>query len=58
MKNKSIAKRILGIAVVVLLSSWVAVSAAPIVIDFEPEQCETRCLYILGYQYFCYTSCY
>ena len=58
MKNKSIIKRILGIVAVALLSSWVVVSAAPIVIDIEPEQCETRCLYILGYQFFCYTMCF
>jgi hypothetical protein len=58
MKNQSIIKRILGIVAVALLSSWVVVSAAPIVIDIEPEQCETRCLYILGYQFFCYTMCF
>jgi hypothetical protein len=58
MKNKSIVKRIMGIVVVALLSSWVVVSAAPIVIDIEPEQCQTKCLYIMGYQFVCYTMCF
>ncbi len=56
MKNKSIVKRVMGIVVVTLLSSWVVVSAAPIV--FEPEQCQTKCLYIMGYQFFCYEICF
>lgn len=56
MKNKSIVKPITGIVLVALLSSWVVLSAAPIV--FEPEQCQTKCLYILGYQFFCYEMCF
>jgi hypothetical protein len=56
MKNKRIVKRILGIVVVALISSWVAVSAAPIV--FEPEDCITRCFFIAGYPVFCYDICF
>jgi hypothetical protein len=58
MKNKSLVKRILGISALALVLSWGAVSAAPIVIDIEPEQCQTKCLYIMGYQFVCYTMCF
>jgi hypothetical protein len=59
MKKKSIVKRILGISVLALVSSWVVlVSAAPNVIDIEPEECQTRCYYIMGVPIICYEICF
>jgi hypothetical protein len=59
MKKKSVVKRILGMSVVALVVSWVAVtSAAPRVIDIEPEQCQTRCFYIWGVPVYCYEICF
>ena len=51
-------KRILAGTVLALVSSWAVVSAAPRVIDIEPEQCQTRCYYILGVPIYCYEICY
>ena len=58
MKKKSIVKRILGISVLALVSSGVLVSAAPIVIDIEPEQCQIRCYYVGPWPIYCYEICY
>jgi hypothetical protein len=59
MKKQSIAKRIVGIGALALVSSWVVlVSAAPRQIDIEPEQCTTRCYYIMGVPILCYEMCY
>ena len=59
MKNRSIVKRIVGVSVIALVSSWVVlVSAAPRVIDIEPEECQVRCFYIMGVPFFCYEMCY
>jgi hypothetical protein len=59
MKKKSIVKRILGISVLALVSSWVVlVSAAPMVIDIEPEECRTVCYYIMGVKILCYEICF
>jgi hypothetical protein len=56
MKKKSIARRILGIGVLALVSSLVVLSAKPIVI--EPEECQTRCYFILGVPIYCYEICF
>jgi hypothetical protein len=58
--KKNIVKRIMGASAFALFLSWVAVaSAAPrVVIDIEPEQCQTRCYYIMGVPIFCYESCF
>jgi hypothetical protein len=59
MKKKSIVKRVLGISVLALVSSWVVlVSAAPTVIDIEPEQCQIRCYYVGPWPVYCYEICY
>jgi hypothetical protein len=57
--KKSIVKGLLGISVLALVSSWVVlVSAAPKVIDIEPEECQTRCYYIMGVPIICYEICF
>jgi hypothetical protein len=59
MEKRSVVKRILGISALALISSWVVlVSAAPRTIDIEPEQCQTRCYYIMGVPIICYEMCY
>jgi hypothetical protein len=58
MKTKSLVKRVLGISVLALVASGVLVSAAPRVIDIEPEECQVRCLYIMGVPIWCYEICY
>jgi hypothetical protein len=58
MKTKSMVKRILGISVLALVSSGVLVSAAGRVIDIEPEQCQVRCLTIMGVRLWCYEVCF
>jgi hypothetical protein len=57
MTNKGI-KRILAGTVLALVSSWAVLSAAPRVIDIEPEQCQVRCYYILGVPIYCYEICF
>ena len=59
-KKKSLVKRILlGISMLALLSSGGGlVSAAPIVIDIEPEQCQIRCYFIGPWPVYCYEICY
>jgi hypothetical protein len=58
MTNKG-TKRILGgIALALVVSSWALVSAAPRVIDIEPEQCQTRCYYFMGVPIYCYEICF
>ena len=56
MKKMSIGKRILGICVLALVSSLVVLSAKPIVI--EPEECQTRCYYVMGVPIYCYEICF
>ncbi len=57
MKRKSIVKCMLGISVLALVvSSWVVLSAKPIVI--EPEECQIRCYYIMGVPIYCYEICF
>ena len=59
MKKKSIVKRILGASAFALFSSWVVLaSAAPRVIDIEPEECQTRCYYLMGIPIYCYEICF
>jgi hypothetical protein len=58
MKTKSMVKRILGISLLALVSSGALVAAAPVVIDIEPEQCQVRCLYIMGVRLWCYEICF
>jgi hypothetical protein len=59
MQKRSIVKRIVGISALALVSSWVVlVSAAPKKIDIEPEECTTRCYYIMGVPIMCYEICY
>jgi hypothetical protein len=55
--KKSLVKRILGASALALALS-VGVSAAPRVIDIEPEECQTRCFYIMGVPFFCYEVCF
>ena len=60
MKNRGIVKRILGVGALALVLSGV-VMAAPRVIDIEPDECQVRCFYILGYKsckhnlFFCFS---
>lgn len=56
MKKMNIGKRILGICVLALASSLVVLSAKPIVI--EPEECQTRCYYVMGVPIYCYEICF
>ena len=56
--NKKSIKRILGATALALVSSWAVVSAAPRVIDIEPEQCQVRCFYIMGVPVYCYEICF
>jgi hypothetical protein len=58
MKTKSMFKRILSISVLALVTSGVLVSAAPRVIDIEPEECQVRCFYIMGVPIWCYEICF
>jgi hypothetical protein len=57
MEKKSVVKRIVGASALALVLSSVA-SAAPPVIDIEPEECQVRCFYIRGVPIFCYEICY
>jgi hypothetical protein len=58
-KKKSVVKRILGASAFALVaSSVVLVSAAPNVIDMEPEECRTVCYYIMGVPIYCYEICF
>ena len=44
---------------IALFSSWVVLaSAAPKVIDIEPEECQTRCYWMLGIPVYCYEICF
>ena len=56
--KKSMVKRILGISVLSLVASGVVAAAAPSVIDIEPEECQIRCLYIMGVPIWCYEICF
>jgi hypothetical protein len=58
MRTKSMVKRILGISVLALVASGTLVSAASRVIVIEPEECQVRCLYIMGVPVWCYEICY
>jgi hypothetical protein len=55
--KKSLVKRILGAGALALALS-VGASAAPRVIDIEPEECQVRCFYIMGVPFFCYEVCF
>jgi hypothetical protein len=59
MKKGSIVRRILGASAFALFLSWVTLaSAAPRVIDIEPEECQTRCYYLMGIPIYCYEVCF